>query len=274
MNILNFIKKLLSGFSSEHYSLKAGDVDPELNKKIEVLILNDDKFIIYLDDEYCVQWRCTDEFKEPTHCGEILSVVAILEAKSNFIEDRKILRFVRFQIAEALARCFSGQPIENSKELLKEVDTQISSRNFEVAWRWYFCAALEYSAGIVFFVAVCWLFRDVLSVLIGENVLGILWAAGAGVLGALSSIRLRANRIILDANAGEKIHRLEGFSRILAGLIGAVFVAITYKSGIFSNILKIPEDEKFLVLVLCFVAGASERFIPSLVSAIDKNSSD
>lgn len=274
MKILKDIKNLFSPSLREHYSLREGDFDAELNKKVEVLIVNDDNFIIYLDDLYDIQWRCNDAFVEADHCGEILSNVAILQAKSNFIENKKILRFIRFQIAEALARCFSGQSIESSREILKEVDSQIAARNYEVAWRWYFCSALEWTAWILLVVLLCWIFKSELSLIIGEKIIEIIWVAGAGVLGALSSVRLRANRIVMDANAGKDIHELEGFSRVLAGLIASIFAAVIYKSEIFSSVLKSNNNELLFLIVIGFFAGLSERFIPSLVSAIDeKNSS-
>lgn len=274
MKILGYIKKIILPSSRDHYSLKEGSFDYELNKRVEILIVNDDNFIIYLDDSYEIQWKLNDDFVEQDHCGEILSKVAILQAKSNFIEDRKILRFIRFQIAEALARCFAGQSINSSKEILEEVEDQIFSRNYEMAWRWYFCSVLEYTGLILVCVALCWVGRSELNVLLGKQLTEIIWIAGAGVLGALSSVRLRANRIVMDANAGKEIHRLEGLSRVLAGLIGATFAAITYKSGLFSNILKYPSNELMLLIVIGFVAGVSERLIPSLVSTIDeKNSS-
>lgn len=274
MKILKDIKNLFSPSLKDHYSLREGDFDSELNKKVEVLIVNDDNFIIYLDDSYDIQWRYNDVFVEAAHCGEILSSVAILQAKSNFIENKKILRFIRFQIAEALARCFAGQSIESSKDILKEVEDQISARNYEMAWRWYFCSALEWTCGILFVIFLCFLFSDQLSSVVGGAIVEIIWVAGAGVLGALSSVRLRANRIVMDANAGKDIHELEGFSRVLAGLIAAILAAVIYKSEIFSGVLKSTNNELLFLIVIGFFAGLSERFIPSLVSAIDdKNSS-
>src|ERR1700744_4690275 len=90
---------------ADHVELKAGDLDPALNKIIKDLVLSTETFIVYVATDFSIQWRTSDDHKEPKHCGRVLNRVAALEVRSQFITDVATLSSIRRQIAEGLARC-------------------------------------------------------------------------------------------------------------------------------------------------------------------------
>lgn len=259
---------------SDHYSLKAGDLDPELNKRIKDLVLSTEDFIVYLADDLSVQWRTADSHVQASHCGDILSQAAILEAQSQFIENQAILGPIRRQIAEAIAHCFADQPVSGSLRLLDEARRQLVARNKEIAWSWYFTSAYFVGALCVFIFYGLWTWREVAVGIWGQVAVEVVLGALCGPLGAILSTTSRANGLVLDANAGKAILRLEGLSRVGAGFIGAAFVAMTLKSGMLLGGVNFPGSKLAFMLAFCIAAGSSERIIPSLVVAFEKSPFD
>lgn len=252
-----------------HLSLKRGDTDPELNKVVEEIILCTEVCIVYLADDLSVEWRTTDDHKTAEHNGKILGQATILEAQSGFIEDKATLTAVRLQIGESIARCLAGDPEAVSTALLRAAELQIVDRNKEVAWRWYFMSAYKVTGACVVFAVLLWLIRDTLSALIGRTAFDVAFGTLGGALGALLSTTSRGGRLVLDANAGKTVHQLEGLSRIGAGLIGALMVALSIKGGVMMGGARFLGSPLATMLAFCIVAGASERLVPSLVTNIE-----
>lgn len=253
-----------------HYNLKAGDIDQNLAKTVKEIVLCTEEFIVYIDTDLYVQWHTTDEHKSPDYCGDVLNMVASLEAQSGFIQDKAMLLTIRKRIGEGLARCLDGHPKENSLAALKEVAAELRSRNKEVSWVWYFQAAYWVTLSLAVVFAVFWLFRAEVRSGIGTNAFEVLLGSICGTFGALLSATARSDRLTLDANAGKNLHMLEGLARIATGFIGALLVALAIKAGLILGGTKFSGDQLALTLCLCIVAGASERLVPSLVTTIER----
>ena len=61
------------------------------------------------------------------------------------------------------------------------------------------------------------------------------------------------------------LHRLEAFSRILIGVIFAVLAMLLVKSGLIFSSIEIIITDNYLLPVLGFCAGFSEKWIPSIL---------
>ena len=253
-----------------HYDLKQGFHDPELNKTVEHVILATDEFVVYLDSEMDVQWHSVDEYERPEHCGDVLSRATILEAQSSFIKDKVRLCGVRRLVAEAIAQCMHKQPKSASDLLLREAEQKLEARNKEISWQWYFTAAYITTAVSILLVLGIWLLRPWFVKYLGNTGVEVVLGALCGPLGALLSATSRANRLVMDANAGRNIHQFEGLCRIGVGLVGALFVALAIKGGLIMGGMTFQGNPLALMLALCVAAGASERLVPSLVVAFEK----
>lgn len=258
----------------KHYHLKAGDVDPELGKTIKEIVICSELFIVYIDTDLCVQWHTTDDHKEPEYCGEVLNIVARLEAQSNFINNKLMLFDFRKRIGEGLARCLSGYPKENAITALKEVAVELKARNKEVSWIWYFQASYWVTLALAVVFAMCWLKRDTLRAEINPIAFEAILGAICGTFGALLSVTARSNRLTFDANAGKNLHTLEGLARVAAGFIGALLVALAIKAGLILGGTTFSGNKFALLLCICIVAGASERLVPSLITTVEKATSN
>jgi hypothetical protein len=253
-----------------HYDLKQGSHDPELNKTVEHVILATDDFVVYLDLEMDVQWHSVDGYEPPEHCGDVLSRATILEAQSSFIKDKVRLCGVRRLVAEAIAQCMHKQPRSASNLLLREAEQKLEARNKEVSWQWYFTAAYITTGVSILLVLGMWLFRPWFVKYLGNTGVEVILGALCGPLGALLSATSRANRLVMDANAGRNIHQFEGLCRIGVGIVGALFVALAIKGGLIMGGMTFQGSPLALMLALCVAAGASERLVPSLVVAFEK----
>lgn len=253
----------------EHCKLKQGDIDPELNKTIRELIYSCEEFLVYLDEDLRVQWRTCDSFEEPPQFHDALNRLAKLEAQSDFMTDERALQSARRQTADALARCFAGASGEVAIALFDNAEKVIAARNRETAWKWYFLAAYTVTGGCMALFAVFWLSRSCLDALVGATGSDVLLGMLCGSLGALLSATVRGNRLVMDANAGRDIHRLEGLSRVGAGIIGALVVALAIKSGMIMGGVHFNGSTFAVMLTLCIAAGMSERLVPSLLDAVE-----
>jgi hypothetical protein len=164
-----------------------------------------------------------------------------------------------------------GNPEEVSIALLDEVERQLADRNREVAWRWYFSSAYGVTLFCVASVVLLWLYRAPARSTIGQTAFEVFMGTLCGAVGALLSTTSRGNRLVLDANAGASVHRLEGLSRVGAGLIGALMVALSIKGGLLMSGTRFLGSRLAVLLAFCVAAGASERLVPSLVMNMERS---
>jgi hypothetical protein len=249
--------------------LNEGDTDPALNKTIKTLILATHFFIVFVATDLSIQWRTTNGYVAPEHLGDVLNKVAVLEVRSQFISDPVALGNIRRQIAESLARCLDGQSIKSSWTALKEVEIEIGKRNKETSWSWYFSTAYKLTLACAVTLAIMWFFRVWVRGVLGHTAFDVVLGALCGAVGALLSVTTRGDRLVMDANAGRKLHQLEGVSRIGAGVGGALFAGLAIKSGLILGGAHLAGNPLALILACSIAAGASERLVPSLVKTFE-----
>ncbi|WP_175957851.1 hypothetical protein [Burkholderia sp. BCC0405] len=257
-----------------HYALKAGDLDPELNLVIKEIVLCTEKFIVYLAEDDSIQWRTTDSHQAASHLGQVLNWVSSLEARAHFLKGTPQFLNIRRNIAEILARGLDDYPLEYPRSKYREVSKEIAARNKELSWSWYFSAAYGVTAVCAIALTALWLLRTPVRAAIGHDASDVVLAVFCGAIGALLSVTTRGDRLIMDANAGKALHRLEGLSRIGTGLGGALLVALAIKSGLVLGGIHFSGNPLALLLACCIAAGASERLVPSLIERVEKAVSD
>lgn len=89
-------------------------------------------------------------------------------------------------------------------------------------------------------------------------------------IGAQFSILLRLNTMAVDPSAGRRAHYTEGFVRVLMGILSGLIIAVAVKAEIaFGFINSLNEGDPWIVCILCVLAGASERFVPSFLQHME-----
>lgn len=248
-----------------------GKEEPYHGKVIKHLIQKHRDFVVYLDDELYVWWAIRDTYRpdwvNSPSFGEVLNRVSFLEAvETSDIPQRQVTAFRRM-LGEAVARLLDSQSVEQANKILDNATDYIIARNSESSRLWYLSASLATTAVVVLVILLLWTFRRYTP--LNPEGLNVLVGSGAGALGAFLSILLRSQTVPLDSSAGKKVYYFEGTAKILAGMIGAVLVAVSIEGKFLFGNISNPENQLQVITALCIVAGASERLVPSLIKKVE-----
>jgi hypothetical protein len=248
-----------------------GDRDPTLNKRIHTLIDSTDDYIVYLDDDFFVEWSTTREYGEtlPAGIGNVLNRSGHLETRSiSQLRPLQVLPFRRL-LAEAVARVVGDKDEAGAQQVLDRAEAYLSARGQENARWWYLQGSLSVAACNLAAVGILWLLKPIVTQHIGVTAFEILLGALLGGPGALVSILNRSSAIGIDPSAGAFIHTVEGAARIVVGTVGALLVALAIKADVLLGLVKSLNHSLAALLALCMAAGASERLATNLISSVE-----
>jgi hypothetical protein len=244
-------------------TLRDGDKDPTLNKTVQWLIDSDDDFIIYLDEENYVEWNMNEKNRLSPETGEYLNWVGALVAiDTSYLRTEQKQSYQRM-IGEGVVRLFQNN-LKAAQAALDLAEQWIIARNTEVARRWYLTGSGV--AALVSVVAVCVLgfWNTSLRGSFSLPIYNVLMGTAVGGLGAWLSVIQRSRTTELDVAAGPWLHYLEGAFRIMVDTLGAMLIALAIRAG-----LVLQGDRLSAIMVICMVAGASERLVPSFIEQIE-----
>lgn len=252
-----------------HPFLQEGEIDPVFGKKVKLLILQSASLFVYIDDRLEIQWIWTRQSGSQTDFGKVLNRQAYPESKARFITDEKRNLHIQRMIVEGVARYMDSLPLEQAKEIHDIVEGEIRECSIRMSWQWYFNAAYSLVTASMFLMMLAWTVRTELRDVIGVAAFDVVFGTLMGSIGALLSIASRGDRLTLDANAGAVLHRTEGLARVLVGMAGALLAALAFKGRLLLNSFDAKGSTLATLLFLHFVAGASERLVPSLIAKVD-----
>lgn len=73
----------------------------------------------------------------------------------------------------------------------------------------------------------------------------------------------------MNTYAGVHIHLFEGAIRAVLGAIGALLTALAVKANLLLGAINKAEGSLLMLCVVCLIAGASERLVPSLIQQFE-----
>jgi hypothetical protein len=247
--------------------VKAGEIDEKLKLKVLEVILQTDEFVVYLDETLSTQWWLVHEL--PAFAGPVLNRVAELEAMPIDVLPPSVRRAFRALIAEGVARVLDEKDAASAEAIHGIAEKYIRARLAEQARSWYLTAALlalVFSGGIMGAIEIAY---HATVVGMTEGVRRLLLSLGIGAIGAAFSLITRIGSFPADPAAGRNLHTREAFARILVGVVGAFvgYLAIGTKQFFPALGAELPG-----LLLVSFVAGTSERFVPNLVAHVESSS--
>ena len=95
------------------------------------------------------------------------------------------------------------------------------------------------------------------------------WIVACGSLGAFLSVSLNLQRLQIDPEAPRLMNTISAVSRIIIGMIGAVFVFLVIKGNLILGLLADLKNPA-AILAIAVLAGFSETFVPNALRGWDK----
>jgi len=209
--------------------LAEGDIEPNLNKRIEWLINADTNFVVFVGDDGFVYWDMNDNGTLAKY-GDSITRVAVLESiATNYLPRPQLLAFRRL-IGEGVARLFE-QNADAAKVTFDRAEEWIKARNKERARMWFLEGATVIAVPVAVWLAYVIYHRADWRGLLTASVFDVVVGACAGAIGAWMSVVQRTRETELDISAGRSLHWLEGFARIVIGTLGAALFALGIKAN-------------------------------------------
>lgn len=225
-------------------------------------------FIVFLDKECDVDWvdTRTDYFSDEEEKMKqqwIAKLDAVhMEPCSNISEEDRLTFKKKLAIGYELVmvKCF-----DDVQAVIDECCRFVKSRNREVSRSLFLMASAPMAI-----IAIAVIIFDIDVIKWHEA-----WVTGfcTGILGAFVSIWTRYGKKSMTGLSSRWLHIAEALCRLLVGAIFALVAIVAVKCGILLSNIDIS-----LIVYTCalvgFVAGFSERFVPSLVEKIAKDESE
>lgn len=187
-----------------------GDIEPTFNKKIHSLIDSMDDYIVYIDDDFFVQWSIADKYGDTIPgFGAIANRLSQLETLSRTSLRKSQIEAFAGLLAEGMARIIGDKDEKTAHEVLGMAESYLFARSAENARGWYVCGATLTALPTFLIACALWLLRSYAIPFFGSNAFEVIIGALLGGTGALFSVLIRAEKIQMDPTAGPRIHYIE-----------------------------------------------------------------
>jgi hypothetical protein len=215
----------------------------------------------------------TDEYdqhgaKEQQKHNAILSDGAVLECAPCHGLTGEAKRHYKRLVGEALSYNFEDD-YQTAQRMLSEARTYMRVRSEEISRRWYLSASAVMAAIMISLGLLIWFWRESIMAALTPSFIWLCLAAVAGSCGALLSVIWRSGQLKFDCSAGQALHYLEGASRIWAGALSGVLVALAVKTELILAPLTRGGHALTAIMLAAFAAGAGERLATSIISTFE-----
>ncbi|MEW6666155.1 MAG: hypothetical protein AB1512_13175 [Thermodesulfobacteriota bacterium] len=252
----------------DYSSLKVGDTDPNIGKKIQQIILATESFIVYIDEDDVIQWAGDNELGKDF--GHIANQVSYWEMTCNSVFSKSDAYDYKCLLAEGYARMFNEESQESAQNIIDLTSKRIVRHGKEVLRQRYLLYSLTSTAIVAFLLVLAILLRDFARSILTVSVFEILLTALFGGIGAFVSTITRAKNYSPEVSVGRQIHQIDGILRIVYGVIAGGIIGIGIKSNIaFGLVNAIQQNNIFVMTFLGAIAGASEMALPSIIKQME-----
>ena len=241
-------------------------------KNIKFLIHAAADYIVFIDTDNDLDWETTPQYdkagpKNLSKHNAILNDAELLETTPcSGLELNTKLDFKRL-IGQALCRSFEHDYVCATK-MMENASRFILTRNQETSRYWYLTSSFVMTAPFIIVGLALWLGRNAAGQALGLDMLWLIFSAIAGAMGALLSVIARTGKLRFDCSSGRKLHYLEGTSRIWAGALSGIVVALALRSEMFLAPLARGQKLHSVMMIAAFAAGAVERLATSIISTV------
>jgi hypothetical protein len=243
--------------------------------EVEYLVISTKDYIVCLDKCLDVDWKTSDDYDKKGHNDEekfnkVLNSVALLESKPQHHLDINLKKNFRRMLGEAIARALSFD-YKSAHSIVDQAQAFLVDRSREKSRQWYLVSGAVAAAILCCFGVLLITFRTEVVEAFGGTLLLLLFSSVSGGVGAFVSITLRLGKSTVEAVSGKFLHAIEALARIFTGIFSGFIAGIMVKLGVLLPAFSTPDVLPLAIVAVGFVAGSSERFIPTLISTMEEN---
>ena len=230
--------------------------------------------MVSIDNGINLNWYTEENCHFAEDFGEIDSEIALLESLVDriFINDKTNRLAYKKLLGNILARALDDEKTDTSRKILKECESRIVEHSKERVRTAY----ISYSVASVVLVGIAIIFLMLNRLEIGSFfnkqllIYQLFLCTLFGGLGAFITTFARFVNYQGNIMSGLPIHRLDGFLRILYGLVAGVFVTLAIKGNVIASFA--DKSDIWIRYFFSMVASASEILVPNLVKQFENRS--
>ncbi|WP_354686360.1 hypothetical protein [Cupriavidus necator] len=231
-------------------------------------------YIVLVDRNKNIDWETTKSYddsrslEDKKNVEKTLSQCSIAEHKpTSGLSEASVLSFKTI-VGEAIVNCLENN-CEGATEILVQADEFRLDRVVEKSREWYLSFTVALTAILISIALI--LNRGNLALC--EDIVRSIDIGSWAIAGACLSIILRSGRLQHASYAGKYLHFIESGCRLVGGFISGQIVYLGVKSGIIFSSLVVEGNSQYIIPLLALLAGASERFAPSIITRIEDSAS-
>lgn len=241
------------------------------------LVIATKDYSVFIDSKGDLDWETTRDYDEQIKTDSafvvakhnaVLNEAASLEATPCDGLTGEARRHFKRLIGEAIG-CSLDHDYKGAQNMLVVAGRYVRARSEEVSRYWYLSASFIAAMPFVFFGLAVWLCRSDVARLFGTEGMWLSLSVAAGAVGALLSVIGRGGKLHFDCSAGRRLHYLEAISRICAGAISALIVALAVESEIVLAAFTRGGNTHIVMILAGLASGAAERLAGSIISKLD-----
>ena len=253
-------------------TLKAGETDPTLGKVIKAVILTSNTFIVYMDDEDVIQWSTEDHTTWGDNFGKIQNKVSYWESICNRLFNKREAYDYKTLLAEAYARMLDEGDDAAALDIIDQTITRIQKQGKEILRQQYIISSLITAIVVIIVLVASVVNKKYLLQFIDYDAYRVFLTGLFGGVGAFVSTMIRARNYEAEITLGKSVHRLDGFMRIIYGLIAGSIISLGIKSNIIFGFIKDAGKNTFIEIFVGIIGGASEVLLPNIIKKVENKS--
>lgn len=226
----------------------------EWDDKEEEGVDQDSFYVVFIDEDIAIDW-ITQKTLSPEQSDAISHAESIGAKECKYLPKERQLEFRRL-LGQAIVCAIDGN-LEDSRRTADAALLSLMERTIERSRQW----TLQWTH-VFLFIAICTFYRyqscptDFLA-----------WAIFGGIIGAYLSIVQKAGKGKWNAAAGQWVHVVEVFSKIVSGgVLGGIAFAVI-RTPLCPKLLETDPETIYMFFLVGVMAGLFERLIPRILSS-------
>ena len=177
-------------------------------------------------------------------------------------------------LAEAAVLVFEHE-FSEADQHIADAKQYLTSRNYEITRKWQLEFCFIILMGILIVTGIVKHHYLEISDFFGlpADVLNTIGHAVLGTIGATLSIIQKSGKKRYDCESGRLLNFLEILSRMFASIISGFIVVYLYKLNLIFANFHSEENVEYCLVIICIIAGFSERLVPSIIGGLEKKES-